>query len=82
MKTIAEINTLREIVFARRERVSAILRRAEAIKDQAPGMTVPQLLAAKTEVQALDTELNEHLSFIAKAKKEIGAFFTPSTLIA
>lgn len=82
MTTIGKINSLRHLLYARQNRVAAIGRRIDAIRAEAPSMTLEQLLAAKKETDELGKELQEHASFIRKAKKEIADFYKPASLIA
>ena len=77
--TLDNISELKELVTAREDRLHAIYRQLDMLKlDPATNPTKAQVRKNRKLFDELEKEACEIIRFLAKAKKQIKAFYAPA----
>lgn len=76
--TLKEINELKVLCAARKDRVSAISRRAAQIIEEYKTANTAKKEQLAIEVRDLHIELQDHKKFLREADKELAAFYAPA----
>jgi hypothetical protein len=72
------IESLEEAIRIRTDRMNSLIKVVADIRNNYKAMSVNQLNEAIRDVVGMQKEIAEHRDFLAKAKKEIAAFYAPA----
>lgn len=76
--TLADINELKELIAAKEDRLHAIYRQLDMLKMDPEKATRAQVRKNRKIFKDLEKEACDIIRYLAKAKKQVRAFYSPA----